>query len=147
MKLGEVQVNNSISKNTFRIIYIIVILIACLMLYVSLSGFIKVEVLRQSTKAEGVVTTKLYTPRSSSRNPRHYRVEFEYEVNSNKYTVQEDMGDKVSKYDIGERIKIYYDNDNVSKAKIYRIAYLPLCFSVILLIITTLIFIKSEKRN
>lgn len=145
-ELGEIKINNGISKNAFRVIYIVAVLISCLMLYISLRGFIKVEVLKQSTKTEGIVTRNLYTPRKSKREQMHYRVEFEYVVNSNKYTVQEDIGTKVSKYDIGEKVKIYYDNDNVGKAQIYRVDNLLLSFSVMLFMITTVIFIKSERR-
>ena len=146
IKLRKVQINNNISKNTFRIIYIFLIILSCLLLYISLKGFIQVEVLGMATKTEGIVTKNLYTPRSDN-GQSHYRVEFKYVVDTKEYIVVEDLSDKLSKYDVGEKIKIYYDNNKVDKAQIYRIAYIPLCFSIILLTITTLILIKSEKRK
>ena len=146
IKIGEVQINNNISKNMYRIIYVFSIIISCLLLYFSLKGFIMVDVLGQATKTEGFVTNNLYTPKTNSNSQTHYRVEFKYVVDSKEYTVVEDLGDKIFKYDIGEKIKIYYNNNNVGEARIYRISYIPLCFSIMLLIMTTIIIVKSEQR-
>jgi hypothetical protein len=88
----------------------------------------------------------LYTPKKKSNQQTGYRVEFKYVVDSKEYTVVEDFGAKIFKYDVGEKIKIYYNNNNVGEAQIYRIAYLPLCFSIMLLIMTTIMIVKSEQR-
>lgn len=144
VELGEVKINNGISKKKFRIIYVITIIVSVLIMYISLQGFIEVKVLGKATKTEANVTRNIY---SSTNKNNYYSVEFEYVVDSNKYIAQEKQGDKVSKYDIGEKIEIYYNNDNIQNAKIYRVSYLMLSFSIIILIMMTIILVNSEKRR
>lgn len=147
IKIGKVKINNSVSKNAFRMIYIFSILLTCLLLYISLKGFINVQVLNQSTLAEAIVTQNLFTPGKLADQQESYRVEFKYVVNSKEYIVQEDLGDKIIRYNVGEKIKIYYDNENIGKAQVYRVGYLVLVLAIVQLLGFTLCIITSEKRK
>lgn len=117
------------------------------MIYISLKGFVNVHILKQCTLTEAIVTRNLYTSMPTSHSRKSYRVEFKYIVNLKEYIIQEDLGDKTIKYNVGEKIQIYYNNDDANKAQIYRIAYMPLMFAIFLLPLITLTLIKSEKRD
>lgn len=142
----KIEINKGITKKNFRIICLLGILFSLLPLYSSIEGIFDVNILKTAIKIDGKVIENTYTSESSSNSQSHYSVKFEYKVNEIEYEAYDEPGTKFVYYNIGDRVAIYYTKNNPRRAKIYRIDYPILIFSIVLLSGLSAGLIVNEKR-
>ena len=129
-----------------KIIYIFGIVISCLVFYVSLRGYITVDILGRGTKSIATIT-EVSRVRGSSMGNNGFAIEFEYFVNGKKYTQSDKIEWKTSDYGRGNKIDIYYYNNNIGNARIYRTIYPTLVFSIIIFAGMVGLLVKDITRR
>lgn len=145
----EIIVNKDISIKQFILISVLVIIAGIGALYVSLEGFIKVNILKNYK----VEFAKIYyseivnTSREDDNSTYRRVVRYNFSVDGKNYSGEDTLWWKFFSSDInakvGDDIKIIYNINNPEENKVYHISYLFIIFGIG---INVFMFMALKKR-
>jgi hypothetical protein len=142
----NVIINKSISKNKMTLICILGIIVSLVVAYTAIKPYVDTSILKIATKTEATITENTYIEGSPDKQTT-YAVKIDYVANGKKFKRTATTFGKIIKYNIGDKVDVYYQNSNPSKVEIYHISYLALGFSMLLLAGMILIMNKNFKRS
>lgn len=139
-------INKSISKSKMILICIFGIIVSLVVAYTAIKPYVDTQVLKMATKTEATVTENTYIEGSPDKQTT-YAVKIDYVVNGKEFKRTVTTYGKIIKYNVGDKIYVYYQNSNPNRVEIYHMSYLILGLSMLTFAGMILIMNKNFKRS
>jgi hypothetical protein len=122
------------------------IIVSLVVAYTAIKPYVDTQVLKMATKTEATVTENTYIEGSPDKQTT-YAVKIDYVVNGKEFKRTVTTYGKIIKYNVGDKIYVYYQNSNPNRVEIYHMSYLILGLSMLTFAGMILIMNKNFKRS
>lgn len=152
IQMGEVKVNNNLSKNQRIGILILGIVIIISLFWIALNGVIKVNILKTSDTAEATIKNSSIIESKSNDEEANFNrmIVYSYEVNNKTYIGEDTLWWNIfntdNGYKVNDKVTILYDIDNPDNSQVWHISYVFIIIAIALIWIIT-ISIKKMKSQ
>lgn len=140
----KITVNSNIPTKFFKRIAAVFILLGLIVIYSSLSCFIKVHIFNTWEKTEGTVVSSFAGSRQGHGST--ILVNYTYAVDGRQYSSTNQTAWRTLSYRENSKIDIYYKIDNPDKSDVYHISFAAILFVIPIFIVFPIYLLKQRLK-
>jgi hypothetical protein len=145
----KVIVNTEISKGKFFIIMCFAIIVGILLIAYQLKLPFELYILKSISITEATITASYNETSSGYSNDggSTWKLEYKYNIKNNEYFGEDCTPWRFSTFgaDIGDKVKIYYYNNDNNISGVYHVSYVFIAIGIILIIGMVSVYRERKK--